>query len=632
MFRRTFNRSQTPSKAVMNRPLLVLLSAGLLFPATGIGAGEAATPATIDPKLRDTTGQVSVIVQTEHAPGQPLLDRLDRIGDVANVYSVIDGLHMYLTAEELGELARVPGVERIDADEPLAWHLDTSRSAVGVGPQMWDQGIDGGGGTVAVLDTGIDQTHPSVQGKVAAAVVVREQAGATQTPASTDTDGHGTHVAGIVAGTGQGSQLLRTDNRRYAGMATGSQLISIDISNPFTTSSAIEGFDWVHENHETYDITVVQNSWGRKEVGEPYDDRDPTIRASNALVRDDGLLLVFSAANEGPEPSSLSLEAQNPNVLTVGAVDDSGSIAEFSSRGPVLLPEGGQAGWVKPDVVAPGVQIRSAKAGAATGSSFYVDLSGTSQAAPHVAGIAAMVRASAPDLGPLEVMELFRRAASDLGPQGPDPATGYGFTDAPRTLELALATKNGTLELPQQEMYTASGQLVLGPTGELSGVLGGTGAKTESASGTIPVKPRSTRLSLNVSWSSTVSGTPPPDLTVTLTRPDGETLRVPAQDGTASRTVSDPTPGSWMWELRAANEPGTGAAEYQLGASVTTPRSLDTLGQAGGGGGFFDSPSRQAQQYYEDLEQELGEYTLPALAAAALLAILLLVAIVKVIF
>ncbi len=608
-----------------------MVSVALLLPSVSLGGGGT-TPAYIDPKLEDATGRVSVIVQTDGPPTNMLLDRLEDLGDVAKTYTVIDGLHLFLPADQLDRLARMPGVDRIDADEPLAWHLDTSRSAVGVGPQMWDQGIDGGGGTVAVLDTGIDESHPSVQGKVAEAVVVREQAGATEAPAGTDTDGHGTHVAGIVAGTGEGSQLLRSDNREYAGMATGSQLISIDISNPFTTSTAIEGFDWVHENHEAYDITVVQNSWGRKEVGEPYDEGDATIQASNALVRDDGLLLVFSAANEGPDASSLSLEAQNPNVLTVGAVDDSGGVAEFSSRGPVLLPSGEQAPWVKPDVAAPGVQIRSAKAGAAAGSNLYVDLSGTSQAAPHVAGIAAMVRASAPDLGPLEVAELFRQAAMDLGPPGPDPATGYGFVDAPRTLELALAADNGTLELPRQETYTASGQLVLGPTGEVSGVLGGTGAESENASGEIPVKPRATRLTLNVSWASTVSGTPPPDLRVTLTPPDGQPLKVPAEGGSASRSVSNPAPGTWSWDLRAASEPGTGAAEYELTASVTTPQPLGTLGQAGGGGGFFDSPSRQVQQYYEDLEEQLGEYTLPAVAAAALLAILLLVAIVKVIF
>lgn len=614
-----------------NRALLVAVAAALLLPTVGLGQ-EGPSPAWVDPDLEGATGTVSIILQTEGPPSNDLLDRLGSIGEVVKTYSVIDGLHMYVPAEDIGELARVPGVDRIEADEPLAWHLDTSRSAVGVGSAMWDQGIDGGGGTVAVLDTGIDESHPSVQGKVVAAVTVREQTGAAETPTATDTDGHGTHVAGIVAGTGEGSQLLRTDDRRYAGMARGSQLVSIDISNPFTTSSAIAGFDWVHENHEAYDITVVQNSWGRKEVGEPYDQEDATIRASNALVRDDGLLLVFSAANEGPEPSSLSLEAQNPNVLTVAAVDDSGSVAEFSSRGPVLLPDGSQADWVKPDVSAPGVQIRSAKAGATASSNLYVDLSGTSQAAPHVAGIASMVRASAPDLGPLEVMELFRRAAQDLGPQGPDPATGFGFTDAPRTLELALSAENGTLELPRQEIYEESGQLVLGPTGELSGVVGDSGAETENASGEIPIKPRSTKLSVNVTWTSSVSGTPPPDLKITLTPPDGEPVKVPTEDGKASRAISEPASGTWTWDIRAANEPGSGAAEYTLTAAVTTPERLDTLGQAGGEGGFFDSPSRQIQGYYEDLQEQLGEYTLPALAAAALLAILILVAIVKVIF
>lgn len=324
-------------------------------------------------------------------------------------------------------LALLPGVAAIQEEEPLALLLSSSRPAVRVTQALWDAGYDGSGVVVAVVDSGIDGAHPGLQGRVARSV--RFSDGGAQ-PGAGDSDGHGTHIAGIIAGDGAGSAGLR-----HAGMAPEATLVGVDISSSFTTTNAVRAFEWLHGHARELGLRVVSNSWGREREGAAFDVNDPVIRASDALV-DAGIVVVFSAGNVGSSPGTLTVEAQNPRVLTVGAANDEGRVEAYSSRGPPRLAEGGLGDWVKPDVTAPGTLITSARANAGAGEAYAV-LNGTSMAAPHVAGIAALMLEADPRLKPDEVKALLRATARDRGAPGPDMDNGAGFVDGQRAVQSA---------------------------------------------------------------------------------------------------------------------------------------------------------------------------------------------------
>ncbi|HWH07771.1 MAG TPA: S8 family serine peptidase, partial [Candidatus Thermoplasmatota archaeon] len=239
-------------------------------------------------------------------------------------------------------------VEAVVADEPLArtaspdpnLRLTRAEPAPGgvAGP------LTGRGVTVAVVDSGIDAAHPDLLGRVKANVRLVD---GRFLDAPGDANGHGTHVAGIVAASGASSE------GQWRGVAPEAALVGIDISERFTTTSAILAYDWLYVHRADHDIRVVVNAWGR--VGERrYDPDDPVVRAVDRLV-DAGVVVLFSASNHGPGPSTLSVESQNPRVVTVGAVDAAARLMAYSSRGPVAGAKGDA--WVKPDLVAPGEDV-----------------------------------------------------------------------------------------------------------------------------------------------------------------------------------------------------------------------------------------------------------------------------------
>ncbi len=605
----------------MSRPLALLLTLVMITPLAAI-AGDKAPAARIDEQVLEGEGPRSIIVSTLGPVDASLERRMMEHGQLLATYSVIDAVHMRATPAGVQQLAALDRVERIDADEELAWHLGTSRPAVGVTEEIWSETRRGANVTIAVVDTGIDGTHPALRDRVETSVTFTGEGRSQQTAASTDEDGHGTHVGGIVASTGDGSKLLNDGNQRYAGVAPAAGLVSLDISSSFSTSTAIDAFEWVHENHETYNIKVVQNSWGRKEIGQPYDPGDPAVRASNTLVGEDDIVVVFSAANKGPEPQTLSLEAMNPNVVSVAAVDDKGDVASFSSRGPVMLQNGSRADWVKPDVSAPGVRITSTATSANT--DLYHGMSGTSQAAPHVSGVAALLQTRFDNLSAPQVHEILRTSALDLGQEGPDPATGYGFVNTPGALRQADAAENGTL-FTTSEHYETTGTIT-GPT-PIDGVLpGGEGAETGMANGTIPVKDSATRLRLLAEWTQSQTGVPLPDIDVVLEDPSGTEIQVPGEDTSAERTIEDPASGEWGWKLEAS---GQGAADFLVNGTVTLEREV--LGaSAGGEGGFGEQgPGERAQEMFE---QAVDTYGLAVVAGAIGVVLVALVLVAKATF
>ncbi|GLY23160.1 S8 family serine peptidase [Micromonospora sp. NBRC 101691] len=269
------------------------------------------------------------------------------------------------------------GVDRIWLDGRRQINLDRSVAQIGA-PEAHRDGWTGRGVRVAVLDTGVDATHPDLVGRIA------ESRNFTEVTDPDDTVGHGTHVASIIGGSGAAA------GGRYRGVAPDATLLSGKVcESEFCTESAIlAGMQWAAVEQRA---AVVNLSLGGPDTPQV----DPLEEAVGALTARTGALFVISAGNDGTD-ASVSSPGSADAALTVGAVDRADDLAGFSSRGPRPYDEG-----IKPDLTAPGVGIVAARAakgqiGDPVGER-HVSLSGTSMAAPHVAGAVAILAQQRPD-------------------------------------------------------------------------------------------------------------------------------------------------------------------------------------------------------------------------------------------
>lgn len=270
------------------------------------------------------------------------------------------------------------GVAKIWLDGKVRPVLDRSVAQIGA-PAAWQAGYEGSGVEVAVLDTGIDAEHPDLKGKVQQA---QDFSGSSTGPA--DRFGHGTHVAATIAGTGAGANGTRKGVAPKADLLIGKVLGDDGYGYD---SWIIAGMEWATAEG----AKVVNMSLG----GDATDGTDPMSQAVNRLTAETGTLFVVSAGNEGRD-ESIGTPGAAASALTVGAVDRNEGLADFSSRGPRLGDDG-----LKPEITAPGVDIVAARA-AGTGmgkplDNLYTAASGTSMAAPHVAGAAVLLAQANPD-------------------------------------------------------------------------------------------------------------------------------------------------------------------------------------------------------------------------------------------
>ncbi|MFE7752051.1 S8 family serine peptidase [Streptomyces sp. NPDC057428] len=268
------------------------------------------------------------------------------------------------------------GIAKIWLDGKVKADLADSTAQVGA-PKVWASGNTGKGVDVAVLDTGVDAEHPDLADRV----VTSENF--TEGESAVDGNGHGTHVASTLAGTGAAS------GGRERGVAPGARLhvgkvLSDDGEGQ--TSWLLAGMEWAARNQHA---KIISMSLG----GPPTDGTDPLSTAVDRLSEETGALFTVAAGNSGPEGFTVGAPGVADAALTVGAVDGSDVLADFSSRGPRPGDRG-----VKPDLTAPGVDILAARSQyAPEGAGLYQTLSGTSMATPHVAGAAALLAAEHPD-------------------------------------------------------------------------------------------------------------------------------------------------------------------------------------------------------------------------------------------
>jgi subtilisin family serine protease len=383
------------------------------------------------------------------------------------------------------------GVERIWLDGRVEKALDVSVPQIGA-PAAWEAGFDGTGVKVAVLDTGVDGDHPDLVGKVVT------EANFSEAATTDDIDGHGTHVAATIAGTGAASGGV------HRGVAPGADILNGKVLDDFgggSESSVLAGMEWA----VAQGADVINMSLG----ADPTDGNDPMSMAVNELTESSGALFVIAAGNSGPE--SVSTPGTADLALTVGAVDDNDQLADFSSTGPRF---GDYA--IKPEITAPGVDINAA----AAGGSGYVELSGTSMATPHVAGAAAILAQANPEWAAGEL----KNALVSSAQPNPDLTVyqqGGGRVDVPAALAVEVLASPAVLNLgyfpyPQVEVEPVTRSVTYTNTTDTD-----------------------VELSLEVAVTAE-DGSPAPEGTVSLS---AQTATVPA-GGTATVDVTvDPGPG-----------------------------------------------------------------------------------------
>ncbi|MEU6347516.1 S8 family serine peptidase [Streptomyces sp. NPDC046977] len=265
------------------------------------------------------------------------------------------------------------GIAKIWLDGKVQADLADSTTQIGA-QKVWEEGNTGKGVEVTVLDSGIDAEHPDLAGQIdaTASFVPYEEDVA-------DYNGHGTHVASTIAGTGSASE------GKERGVAHGARLNIgkvLDTEGRGQESWIIAGMEWAARDQHAKVISMSLGGGG--------DASDPMSQTVDRLSRETGALFVIAAGNSGP--NSIGSPGAADSALTVGAVDSADHLADFSSTGP----RSGDGG-LKPEITAPGVDILAARSHYNRGSGYYTTMSGTSMATPHVAGAAALLAAEHPD-------------------------------------------------------------------------------------------------------------------------------------------------------------------------------------------------------------------------------------------
>ena len=423
-------------------------------------APRASLPAAghthIDPALEGLSGDVRVIIQTTDARAAALA--VAKVGGtVTRDLPIAHAIAVTIPARAISSLATLSTIRTISLDAKIhmlgAPDPNKIRSVYTKSvnaDKMWSSGYSGSGVGVALVDTGVASV-PDLAGHVIP--VTTDPLGLTSAPCANfsgesncnDSYGHGTFIAGIIAGSGVSS------NGAYAGMAPGVNLISVKIAGANGTtdvSNVLAALQWVVSFKNRYNIKVLNLSLGTNGV-QSYR-TDPFDYAVEQAWQA-GITVVVSAGNAGPNPGTISKPADDPFVVTVGAVDDNGTqglgddfLPDFSARGPTASD-----GLTKPDVVAPGTHIVSLRSPGSTidqnfphMDAYYHKGSGTSQAAGVVSGAVALLLQSRPTWSPDRVKFALTSTARNVASTNPnDVGAGEIDVNAARNAPTGLANQ-----------------------------------------------------------------------------------------------------------------------------------------------------------------------------------------------
>jgi serine protease AprX len=433
----------------MKTPLAIAITASLFALSL-----DARADALIDPALAERLGSADAhrVVVTFDDPAQ--IDRLLALAVPVLPLRELPMVGALLSDAQVHQVAGWDGVESIYLDAPLTYFNHEAGEITG-GHFVHDQiGLAGRGVTVAVLDSGIDANHPDLQ--LGSATVQNVKLigdlgllglnATLENQANSDTSsGHGTHVAGTVAGRGTASADDPRRARYYDGIAPEASLIGLGAGEGISILFALQGFDWVLANQQRYGIDIVTNSWGSS--NSVYDPNNPINRASFESYRR-GMVVTFAAGNDGPAENTLNPYAIVPWVINVGSGTKARELSSFSSRGVAGDP------YKHIDVVAPGSSICSTRAVntaiGATGPlldtsnpdyyAYYHCISGTSMATPFVAGVAALMLEANPALSPDQIEQILV-ATADPMPEWGFHVVGGGYINVAAAVERAAAVE-----------------------------------------------------------------------------------------------------------------------------------------------------------------------------------------------
>ncbi|WP_394173616.1 S8 family serine peptidase [Guptibacillus hwajinpoensis] len=440
-------------------------------------SGETTIGTKLQQIMKSQTTNLEVIV-TFYGDGAPKASQLTLLDDIG----ITKGLSLQnlpitgviATANQIEELAKRSEVRSIYYNDQLEYENAEATALTGVDAVRADDEMrkanggmpfSGKGIGVVVNDSGVDGTHSDIKygdhlvQNVLGSTNLNAQNGllpityVEDVPNTDNNSGHGTHVAGIVGATGSKSV------GEYEGVAPGANLIGYGSGAGLAILDTLGGFDYALTHQNDYNIRVITNSWGAtSDAGTDFDPEDPINIATKKLY-DRGIVTVFSAGNSGPAESTITGNYKKaPWVITVAAGDKQGNLADFSSRG--VSQKGGQVTvdgetfeWIdQPTITTPGKDIVSTRViSPTTGLSadkdveliepaylpYYTTMSGTSMAAPHMAGIVALILDANPELSPLEVKQIVQDTATNM-PGYEAWEVGAGYANAYAAVDEAL--------------------------------------------------------------------------------------------------------------------------------------------------------------------------------------------------
>jgi len=360
----------------------------------------------------DENGRISVIVDFDHTPSEYDQKMLENELDFQTQfrYWLIDSIAGTVELDRIYDLVQLPGVVFIELDGRLEVQMEDVVPAHGVDLVWQDTGYTGAGVTMAIIDTGIDGNHTALDDldddnstddpKVIAFydAINNPQATNGSEIFPYDDNGHGTHCAGITAGTGAPSY-------QHVGVAPHANLVGVKVlsgSGSGSYSQVMAGMEWTVEKRHEFNIRAASMSLGGPAVSEwTTSEQESVNRMANEMMR--AGVAIFIAAGNSAFSAQIGTPGSAEDAITVGALDKDTAIAIYSSQGPT------EEGRIKPNIAFVGSSVNAPDANTGDG---YVALSGTSMATPGAAGVAVLMYQANPDLSPFDIRNIMQETST----------------------------------------------------------------------------------------------------------------------------------------------------------------------------------------------------------------------------
>ncbi len=364
-----------------------------------------------NPIFLDEDNTLPLIIDFYYTPGQDEIDMLEKHVDYEHQFILhgIDALAGRVPVSELLTLRELPGVVMIELDGILTIANNDARIGHGVDMTFAETGYDGSGTTVAIIDTGLDGNHSSLDDQDDDPTTDDPKIlgfyDAVNSPDDTsgnifpfDDQGHGSHCGGTTAGTG-------APTYEHPGMAPQAHLVGVKVlgaDGSGSFSGVMAGMQWTIDTMHQYNTKIASMSLGGPGAIEwTSSEEDSVNRQANKMVRS-GIALFIAAGNNAVS-AQIGTPGSAEDVITVGALDKDTSIAVYSSQGPT------EEGRVKPNLAYMGSSIMSVEYNS---GDQYSAKSGTSMATPGAAGVGALMLQANPNLSPFDIRNIMQETAT----------------------------------------------------------------------------------------------------------------------------------------------------------------------------------------------------------------------------